>query len=198
MIAFENVSLCYGDKQVLSHVTLHIAPGEHIALMGPSGCGKTSLLQLAAGLIRPTAGQVRSSAKKLAYAFQEPRLLPRRTALQNVNAVLSDGSSTLPQAMEALTSVGLADAAHKLPGELSGGMAQRVNLARALAYSGDLLLLDEPLRELDEALQKDILSLLQKHTAGKTVLLTTHDPGLAHALADRVYVFRDGTFLPQE
>ncbi len=198
MIRFEDVCLSYGDKQVLSGVTLHAGPGEHIALMGHSGCGKTSLLRLAAGLVRPTAGMVTCRAKRLAYAFQEPRLLPWFTAAENVNAVLDGGRSGMPKARQWLAEVGLADAADALPRELSGGMAQRVNLARTLAREGDLLLLDEPLKELDEALWEDILALLQRHAEGRTLLVTTHDIRAARALADRVYTFREGTFVPIE
>ncbi len=196
MIRFEDVTLLYGDKAVLSGVSFHVPPGGHMALMGPSGCGKTSLLRLAAGLQTPTFGAVRSSAKRMAFAFQEPRLLPRATAEQNVNAVLSDSAETLPAARQWLAAVGLADAAGMLPGQLSGGMAQRVNLARAMAYEGDLLLLDEPLKELDADTREDILALLREQTAGRTLLITTHDPLVARALADTVCVYRGGKFLP--
>ncbi len=195
MIRFEKVFLAYGDRTVLRDVTLQVPPGGRVALMGPSGCGKTSLLQLAAGLKKPTSGQVISHARRPAYAFQEPRLLPRLTVAQNVNAVLSDGPATMEKAMAALEAVGLREAADRLPHQLSGGMAQRVNLARALAYEGDLLLLDEPLKELDEARQDDILSLLRDHTAGRTLLVTTHDPHVARVLAERVFLWRDGTFV---
>ncbi len=196
MIRFENVCLSYGEKQVLSGVTLHAGPGEHIALMGHSGCGKTSLLRLAAGLVRPTAGTVACRAKRLAYAFQEPRLLPWFTAAENVNAVLDGGRADMPKARKWLAEVGLADAADALPRELSGGMAQRVNLARTLAREGDLLLLDEPLKELDEVLREDMLALLKRHAAGKTLLVTTHDMRAACALASRIYTFQEGTFVP--
>ena len=197
MIRFENVSLSYGERTVLRDVALHVPPGGRAVLMGPSGCGKTSLLNLAAGLRTPTAGTVRSAARRPAYAFQEPRLLPRLTAAENVNAVLSDRTETMPQALRWLKAVGLADAADKLPHELSGGMAQRVNLARALALDGDLLLLDEPLRELDGDRKQAILALLAQHAAGRTVLVTTHDADVAHTLADAVYIWRDGTFVPE-
>ncbi len=196
MIRFEDVSLSYGERAVLRHVRLRVPPGGRAALMGPSGCGKTSLLHLAAGLTRPTAGAVVSNARRPAYAFQEPRLLPRLTAAQNVNAVLSDSPETMAQALRWLDAVGLADAADKLPRELSGGMAQRVNLARALAYDGDMLLLDEPLRELDGDRKQAVLSLLAEHTQGRTLLVTTHDPDVAHTLADAVYIWHDGAFLP--
>ncbi len=194
MIDFDGVGLSYGEKPVLAGVTLHAAPGDRVALMGPSGCGKTSLLRLAAGLVRPTAGTVTCRAKRLSYAFQEPRLMPWLTAAENVAAGLDGGAAAMPDALRWLEAVGLAGAADTMPRELSGGMAQRVNLARALAREGDLLLLDEPLKELDKALREDILSLLDRCAVGRTLLVTTHDAHVARALAERVYTFRDGTF----
>lgn len=196
MIRFDALALAYDGKPILTGVTFRAAPGEHIALMGPSGCGKTSLLRLAAGLISPTAGTVERGARRPAYAFQEPRLLPWLTAAENVNAVLEGTAAYMPAALRWLDAVGLAGAADRFPRELSGGMAQRVNLARALARDGDLLLLDEPLKELDEALREDILSLLERCAAGRTLLITTHDIRTAQALADRIYVYQNGTFVP--
>ena len=195
MISFENITLSYGDATILENLTIRVAPGEHVALMGPSGCGKSSLLNIAAGLVQPTAGICYVNSKRIAYAFQEPRLLPWLTAAQNVNAVLSDKATTMPQALQWLEAVDLADAADKRPGELSGGMRQRVNLARALAYDFDLLLLDEPSRGLDEKLREEIWALLKRCAQGKTLLLATHDLNEAQALADRIYTFRDKTFI---
>lgn len=194
MIRFDGLGLSYGEKPVLTGVTLHAAPGERIALMGPSGCGKTSLLRLAAGLLRPTAGTATCRARRLAYAFQEPRLMPWLTAAENVAAVLDGGAASMPDALRWLDAVGLAGAADTFPRELSGGMAQRVNLARALAREGDLLLLDEPLKELDKALREDILALLDRCAAGRTLLVTTHDARVAHTLAEKVFTFHNGTF----
>ena len=196
MIAFEHVALAYGARTILRDVTLAVAPGEHAALMGPSGCGKPSLLRMAAGLASPTAGHVTVNAQRLAYAFQEPRLMPWRTAAENVNAVLSDGPETMDQALRWLEAVGLSEAAGRFPSELSGGMRQRVDLARAMAYGGDLLLLDEPTKELDPALRESVLALLAEHGRGRTLFMATHSMKEAQALADRVYVFQDGTFLP--
>ena len=196
MIRFEKVALFYGEKAVLQDMDLHIPPGAHVALTGPSGCGKTTVLSLTAGLLRPAAGEVRVRANKLAYAFQEHRLLPWRTAAENVNLVLGDTAATLPLARHWLDMMGIADGADLLPAELSGGMRQRVNLARALARDGDLLLLDEPLKELDPDRRGSVLSLLREHAAGRTVLLATHDRAETDALAEKVLVYRDGRFLP--
>ncbi|MCD7749443.1 MAG: ABC transporter ATP-binding protein [Oscillospiraceae bacterium] len=198
MIYYDSVTLTYDGAPVLEDFSLHIAPGAHIALMGRSGCGKSSALNLAAGLLTPSAGSVRVEAKRLAYVFQEPRLLPWLTAAENMNAVLSDKPETMPRALEWLAAVGLADAAGKYPAELSGGMRQRVNLARALAYDGDALLLDEPLEGLDKPLQAEMLSLLRRCTEGKTLLLATHDHAQAQALDCRILKYQDKAFVSEE
>lgn len=195
MIRFENVALSYGPKAVLRNVDLAIPAGAHVALSGPSGCGKTTVLTLAAGLCRPAAGTVRVEAKKIAYAFQEHRLLPWRTAAENVNLVLGDTAATMPRALHWLDLLGMADGADLLPAALSGGMRQRVNLARALAYDGDLLLLDEPLKELDPSRRDSVLALLREHASGRTLLMASHDREETEALAEQVLVYRDGQFL---
>lgn len=189
MIELKNLHLAFGEQRVLSAQDLHIAPGESAAFMGPSGCGKTSLLRLIAGLEKPVSGTVSVRSRRLSYLFQEPRLLPWLTAEQNVNAVLSDSPATLPQARTWLEAVGLEDAAAKYPAELSGGMQQRVSLARALAFGGDILLLDEPFKGLDGETRNHMISLLRTHAAGKTLLLATHDRDEAAALTEKLYLF---------
>ena len=181
LLTFDKVSLSLGGKQLLESLDLSLKNGEVKVIMGPSGCGKTSLLRLAAGLLKPTAGKILRGSDRISIQFQEPRLLPWLTAAENVNLVLSDKKETLPKALEYLGAVGLTDAAHQYPAELSGGMAQRVALARALAYGGDLFLLDEPFRGLDQALRDQMISLVRTHTAGKTLLLVTHDKEVAEA-----------------
>lgn len=181
LLTFDKVSLSLGGKQLLESLDLSLKNGEVKVIMGPSGCGKTSLLRLAAGLLKPTAGKIMRGSDRISIQFQEPRLLPWLTAAENVNLVLSDKKETLPKALEYLGAVGLTDAAHQYPAELSGGMAQRVALARALAYGGDLFLLDEPFRGLDQALRDQMISLVRTHTAGKTLLLVTHDKEVAEA-----------------
>lgn len=197
MISIRDLSLTYGDRPVLRGCTLEAAKGERIALMGPSGGGKTSLLRCLLGLQRPTSGSAQLHGKA-ACLFQEPRLLPRRTAAENVNAVLSDSPATLPLAKEWLSRVGLADAADLYPAELSGGMQQRVAIARALAFGGDILLLDEPLKGLDAALRGEMLSLLRTHCEGRTVLLITHDETEAKALGAAIWHMKDGRVYPAE
>ncbi len=195
MIRLQSITVSYGEQTVLKNMDLAVPAGGRIALMGPSGCGKTTLLHLVAGLIKPGSGELRTEPDRIAFLFQEPRLLPGRTAAENVNAVLSDRQKTMPEAMKWLSAVGLSEAAGKYPHELSGGMQQRVSLARALAYDGDILLLDEPLKGLDEDTKEDMIRLLNTHTAGKTLLLATHDREEALRLADTVLQYRDGRFL---
>lgn len=186
LLNFENVTLSFHKSIVLSKFNFSISSGERIAIMGPSGSGKTSLLRLAAGLIKPTHGMVSRQATKIAIQFQEPRLLPTRTAAENVNVVLSDTPKTLEMAREWLARVELADACNLYPDELSGGMAQRVALARALAYGGDLLLLDEPFRGLDDALKERIVHTVSEVAQDRAILLVTHDREEADRLACRV------------
>ena len=194
MIEFHSVTLAFGGQTVLDRQSLTAAAGEHLAIMGPSGCGKTSLLRLVAGLEKPSAGSIAIHARRISYVFQSPRLLPWLTAAENVNAVLSGRGATLPLAHAWLEAVALGDAAQKYPRELSGGMQQRVNLARALAYDGEILLLDEPLQGLDEETKASMIALIKTHAAGKTLLLATHDLAEANALAETVYSYRAHQF----
>ena len=186
ILDISHVDLRFDGKTVLSDFSLSLERGEHIALMGASGSGKTSILRLAAGLIKPTKGKVTRAADRISMQFQEARLLPERTAAENVNAILSDTPKTMEEARAWLARVGLADAADLYADELSGGMAQRVALARALAYKADLLLLDEPFRGLDTATREQIIELVVTEARGKALILVTHDEWEAQRLADRI------------
>ena len=187
MVELQDVAVRFDGRPVFEHVSVHIPPGVHAAVMGPSGVGKTTLLRVIAGLLRPDSGKVRVHTPRRAMLFQNPRLLPWLNALENVNTVLSDGSRTLPEAMQWLQRVGLGAAAGKYPAELSGGMQQRVALARALAYGGNLVLLDEPFQGLDETTRGEIMALCREVLREKTTILVTHDCAEAEALADVIY-----------
>jgi len=180
MLKLTNISHSYGDHKVLQDQNLTLLPGQRLAVMGPSGDGKTTLLRIALGLLKPSAGTVENTFRKTAVVFQEPRLLPWQTALENVNLVLGDGKSTLDIAKSCLEQVQLADAADKYPRELSGGMQQRVAVARALAAEGDLLILDEPFKAMDEALREQIIARVAEARAA--ILLVTHDEAEARML----------------
>lgn len=193
MIEAHDLTVTYDGRDVLHKVTLTVPDGAHIALMGPSGCGKTTLLRVLAGLRAPDGGSVRVSPGRIACVFQEPRLLPWRTAAENVNAVLSDRTQTMPQARAWLERLELGEAAEQYPAALSGGMQQRVAIARALAKRPRLLLCDEPTGALDYQTGKQILALLQKQSRenGMTVVIITHNSALT-AMADRVIRVRSG------
>lgn len=180
MLELKEISHCYEANWVLQRKDLTLKPGQRVAIMGPSGCGKTTLLRIALGLVTPTAGTVRNTFSRLGVVFQEPRLLPWRTALENVNLVLGDGRDTMERAAANLSLVGLAEAKDKLPRELSGGMQQRVAIARALAVEPDCLILDEPFKAMDEALRWQVLELVNQ--TGAAILLVTHEEREAAAL----------------
>lgn len=194
MIEVHDLTVTYDGRDVLHNVTLTVPDGAHIALMGPSGCGKTTLLRVLAGLRAPDGGSVRVSPGRMACVFQTPRLLPWRTAAENVNAVLSDRAQTMPQARAWLERLELGEAAEQYPAALSGGMQQRVAIARALAYDAPVLLLDEPFRGLDAALRARVTACIAAETQGRTLVLATHDPADADALGCTVYAYAGGTF----
>lgn len=194
VIELRNVTKQFDGETVLDSINLDIYDNEFLTLLGPSGCGKTTLLRVLAGLQAPDSGTVRVEPGRMACVFQEPRLLPWRTAAENVNAVLSDRAQTMPQALIWLERLELADARDQYPAALSGGMQQRVAIARALAYDAPVLLLDEPFRGLDAALRARVTALVADAAKDKTLVLATHDAADADALGCAVYAYAEGTF----
>jgi NitT/TauT family transport system ATP-binding protein len=191
--------------EVLTNIGLSIGPGEFVALTGHSGCGKTTLLRILMGLEVPDEGRVFVGDREVsgcgmerAMVFQHANLLPWRTAAHNVELGLESlGLSKVDRrkrALEMLQLVGLADAADRRPHHLSGGMRQRVGLARALATEPSVLLMDEPFGALDaqtrEVLQEEILRL--HRMTRKTIVFVTHDLDEAALLADRIIVMASG------
>ena len=180
--------------RALDRISLQIAPGEFVCLIGASGCGKSTLLSLVAGLEQPTAGEVTVGGGKVAFMFQEAALFPWLTAAGNVELALrAHGAAKAERqrrAAELLELVHLGGFGGKRPHELSGGMRQRVSLARALAQDADVLLMDEPFGALD-AMTRDVLhDELDRICAGRdlTVLFVTHNVREAVRLGDRVVV----------
>lgn len=186
MLTLHNVTRRYGDKTVLEGLTYTFPKRGIVALMGPSGCGKTTLLRLLAGLDRPDGGEVQGDYTKAAVSFQEPRLLPWLNCEENINIVLSKGNKGPELVSKILEELELSEVKNALPKALSGGMKQRLSLARALAFGGDLLLLDEPFSALDEALKARIAPLIRAANPNGLTVLITHDPNDAALLGATV------------
>ena len=180
-IVLSGVSKTYEGKTVLQDVSLRFEEGKVTAIMGPSGQGKTTLLKILLGLEDCEGIVSGMEGRRPAVVFQESRLLPWLSLKQNLELVCGPG-------ME------LTDAADKKPSELSGGMQRRAALARAIAYGGDILVLDEPFTGLDEALKERIAGKLaaQWRAEKKTVLFVTHDSAEAKEYADTIVKLNEG------
>ena len=187
----------FGQGPLYSDFDLTLPAGKISCILGPSGCGKTSLLNMIAGLLPHEGGEIlfewipAGSEPRFSYVFQEPRLLPWLTVTGNLVYAM-DGELSRHErkarAKEMLALVGLKEEGKKFPRELSGGMARRVGVARALLSDFDILLMDEPLASLDQELKEKLISLFKERLAGKTVVFVTHDYYTARALSDHIFV----------
>nr|WP_319514210.1 ATP-binding cassette domain-containing protein [uncultured Cohaesibacter sp.] len=193
LLSIENVHFAYGSQPVLADISLTCSAQGVVALMGPSGCGKTTLLSLMLGLLKPDAGRIVCAAQRLSVMFQEPLLLPWRTAIDNVAFALKGQVAARREreekAVAMLKAVELPEEHYRqFPHQLSGGMRQRVSLARALVVEPDMLLLDEPFHGLDFSLVQQMQALLCHHVDahGMGLLMVTHDARHAVALADEI------------
>lgn len=208
MIAIERVSMIFRSReaaqtvQALDDVSLEIRKGEFVCLLGPSGCGKSTLLAIIGGMLAPTAGTVivgnapvaGPRPNDIAFVFQESTLLPWYTVIENFRLALKFQGITdagwRERAMQALAAVDMTQFADHYPKQLSGGMKQRINLARGLCVGTQVLLLDEPFAAIDEqtrmVLGEDLSILLAR--TGKTIVFVTHSLAEAVFLADRIIV----------
>ncbi len=184
MLELSHVSKRFENKEILRDFSYAFPEGECACMFGPSGSGKTTFLRIAAGLLPQDAGIIRRSDFRTSFLFQEDRLLPWYSAIENLTAVGVSRSA----AQKALDSVGLSGESSTLPKDLSGGMQRRLAIARMLSFGGDLFFLDEPLRGLDEVTAEPVLMALKETIRGKTALLITHDPDEAFYLSDHVLV----------
>jgi nitrate ABC transporter ATP-binding subunit len=210
-LVIDHVSKVYptpnGPYTVLDGIDLTVYEGEFICLIGHSGCGKSTLLDMVSGFRKPTEGQVRLQTRPITQpgpdrmvVFQNYSLLPWKTAFENIYLAVKNVYPEKSKAektkivQEHLEMVGLTEAANKKPGQLSGGMKQRVSIARALAIRPQVLILDEPFGALDaitkEELQDELIKIWQDHRC--TVLMITHDIDEALYLADRVVMMTNG------
>lgn len=184
-IVLKNLSKSYGENLVISDLNLNIKSGVTTCLMGPSGCGKTTLLRLIAGLEKPDSGEIMSEARKISYAFQEDRLSEDFSVISNIRFVVGKTMNS-EDIRNLLKEFELGDVIDKPVRELSGGMKRRVAIARALSATYDLLILDEPLKGLDEKLKQHVMEVIKNHTKGKTVIYVTHDSSEADVMGARV------------
>ena len=194
IVRLSNISKKFGTTVAIRDLSITLPEQGIVAIMGPSGCGKTTLLQILAGLQHADRGTVQCRTTSIAYVFQEPRLLPWRTAAENI--CLARSSSALKpsrSAEEWLNAMGLDDCAMRYPEELSGGMRQRVAIARALYCDSSLLLMDEPFRGLDEVTRAQVMELVrrERNMPDKLTLLVTHDKAEAAFLADHLLTFTE-------
>lgn len=219
IIETHDLTRVYGDGEeirALDSVTMHVTPGEFIAVMGPSGSGKSTLLNVFGTLDRPTGGEIFVNGQNLAeikdvdsfraktvgFMFQLHNLLPTMTARENVEVPMVGYQSTHDRrlrAEELLTLVWMADRMNHLPGQLSGGQRQRVAAARALANKPRIILADEPTGSLDTAAGQELMNLLKElnRSQGVTFVIVTHDLSVARQTS-RVLVMADGKIVRED
>jgi NitT/TauT family transport system ATP-binding protein len=205
VLHFDHVAITLGGREILSPTALSVRRGEFVCVIGPSGCGKTTLLRAAAGFVVPSRGAVLHGGKpitgpsrEVAFVFQDygRALLPWRSVAANVSLALEaakvPASERPARIAKVLDTVGLSAHAEKYPAQLSGGMQQRVQIARCLAQRPDVMLMDEPFGALDamtrETLQDELARLVREE--GLTVMFVTHDLEEALYLGDRVIALR--------
>ncbi len=207
-LVLDRLTKSYGDTLAVDGLTLAVEKGEFVSLLGPSGCGKTTTLQMIAGFVEPSGGgitldggdllAIRPSRRGLGIVFQSYALFPHMTAAENVAFGLE--MQGVPRAererrvSETLALVGLAALAERFPRKMSGGQQQRVALARALVIRPRVLLLDEPLSNLDAKLREEMQVELRQiqRRVGTTTILVTHDQAEAMALSDRIVIMNKG------
>ncbi len=194
-LRIEDGSVSFGSVEVFRHLSLEISRGEFVAVVGPSGCGKTTLLDLFSGFLKPSSGIVACSGR-VRTVYQHDSLFPWQTAAQNIAMglrELTNEAERSRQLEEMLQLIHLEEFAAHYPHQLSGGMRQRVELARALAGATDILLLDEPFSSLDYLtrlrLRRELARMLEE--LPRTVVLVTHDIEEAAQLADRILVLTE-------
>jgi NitT/TauT family transport system ATP-binding protein len=201
-LEIDSVTKAFGAIPALGETTIDIAPGEFVSILGPSGCGKSTMMLMAAGLLPVTSGQIRVDGRELkapmtnvGIAFQDHLLLDFRSALDNVLLQADirglDRKATARRAQHLFDQLGIADVADKYPRQLSGGMRQRVSLARTLVHDPEALMLDEPFGALDALTRLQVRHDLEQLwlRSRPTVLFITHSVDEAVGLSDRILVF---------
>ena len=192
MIRFLNVTKSFNGLKVLDRLSFDVEENEIVGILGPSGIGKTTILRLITGSLGPDSGEVQVASSRVGYVFQEPRLLPWRTAMENISLALrargrgkKESGDVARGWMEKLELEGFED---YYPAQLSGGMMQRVSIGRAFAIEPQILLLDEPFSNLDVKLKDSLLTMVENmiRESRTTVIYVTHGLPEALRLADRI------------
>lgn len=193
IMKLSNICKSYNGIDIYRDFSINFREGARSCLFGPSGCGKTTLLNIIGGIVRPDSGLIEGfDDKRFSYIFQEPRLLPWKTVRGNIEFVL-DGALTVDErrttADTLIHNVDLQGYADYYPSELSGGMKQRVSIARAFAIHSDIILMDEPLNGLDSDLKKSIIDWFSQiwRSDMRTVIFVTHDSQEALLMGDEIF-----------
>ena len=198
MIRIENLHISFGDKEILSGVSIDVEQGETVAVLGKNGCGKTLLLKAVAGLVKATSGAASCDSGRLAYVFQKGGLFDSMNVFSNVVFGLERMGIAEEEikirAEAALARVGLVGNELKLPSELSGGMQKRVGIARAICMTPDVILYDDPTAGLDPVLSDSMADLILevKSSLNAASLVATHDLHVAEKIADRIVLLYGG------
>lgn len=186
MISLKNINKKYGDKTIFENFNLEIKKGEILGILGESGSGKTTLLNILSGLT-DFEGTIENNFNKKSMVFQNDRLVPNLKVKENILLINKNANVD-----EILQKVGLLKSKDEYIKNLSGGMARRVALARALSYDAPILLLDEPFINLDLALKLKLINVVKEYSQDKTVVFVTHDIKEAVLLSNRIMVLSDG------
>lgn len=182
MVKIRNLNFSFGDKVIFDNFSLEIPHKSVTAITGKSGSGKSTLINLICGLLKADKGEIVSKAEKYAVVFQEDRLLPWLTVRENVSIVSDEEAADF-----LLKQVGLYESRDLYPAQLSGGMKRRTALARALAYGGDVLILDEAFNGVDEETKSVLMDIIKEQAKEKAVILISHNSDEIQRLADKIY-----------
>jgi len=186
VLKVDHLTKRFGDLLVIDNWNLELEEGEKIVLLGPSGCGKTTFFRIVSGLESQSEGKIETFVDNIGYVFQEPRLLPWRTAYDNLKIILDDEKKI----KEIIVMMGLESFEYLLPSNLSGGMKQRVNIARSLLVQPQILLMDEPFTSLDLNIKLSIIKDIKKmwKKTNFSILMVTHDIKEALMLGNKIVI----------